>query len=101
MGSNLKIRYGFTVASTIFIYVVTWVSLKSGSESDRSPEVGSNDAVYFQRPVYMGLCIGFLTSLAFHWGVEENSEWNQQNRRRNQKTVSQFLKDRNFYQVIV
>ncbi|KAK6624902.1 hypothetical protein RUM44_011766 [Polyplax serrata] len=95
------IRYTFTVVSTVVIYILTWLSLKSKENDNETEQVGPHDAIYFQRVVYSGLVIGIITSILFHWGVKEDSHLNISRGRRNHKTVFQFLREMKFYQVAV
>lgn len=93
-------RYSCTVVSNVLVYVITWVSLKLGENTDPSDQIGPNDAVNFQRVVYVGLALGAVASLIFHLGVKEpNSERNVHSQKRSHKSVFQFLKDAKLYQV--
>lgn len=88
--------------SNVLVYIVTWVSLKIGEDTDPSNQIGPNDAVNFQRVVYIGLAIGSVTSLIFHWGVKESNTDRNTNTtaiKRTHKSIFQFLGDAKLYQV--
>ncbi|EEB15685.1 conserved hypothetical protein [Pediculus humanus corporis] len=96
-----SIRYSFTVASTIFIYVVTWISLKSGDGYNSTTLIGPSDYFQFQRVVFIGLTIGLITSIIFHLGVKENLIENTVIGDRPKKKILHFIRENKFYQVAI
>ena len=81
-----SVRYGFTVISSILVYLTTWVffGLEDGNQS-----IGHEDGdkfrcesmlvtyaiIYsFRNIMIVGMCIGILTTVGFHIIVKEPSE---------------------------
>ncbi|KAL0271697.1 UNVERIFIED_CONTAM: hypothetical protein PYX00_008709 [Menopon gallinae] len=95
------VRYSFTVISNILVYVVTWISLKLGEDTDSNNQLGPNDSINFQRVVYIGLVLGALTSIGFHFGVKERPLLQGAVSRRRHKSARDYLSDRKLYQVAI
>lgn len=73
-----------------------------GEDTDPSNQIGPDDAINFQRVVFIGLAIGSATSFMFHLGVKENStERSSDTSKRVHKSVLQFLGDGKLYMVIL
>lgn len=68
------IRYGFTVFSNLFVYIITWIILHLTGECDRH-QVGPTDAWKFRHIVYIVLGLGTLASIIFHISVTEKNNY--------------------------
>lgn len=64
------IRYGFTVFSNIFVYVMTWMILHFTGNCDKE-QVGPADAWKFRQIMLIVLSVGTLASVLFHLAVTE------------------------------
>ncbi|XP_068626251.1 major facilitator superfamily domain-containing protein 12-like [Battus philenor] len=64
------IRFGFTVFSNLFVYIITWIILHITGECDKE-QVGPADAWKFRHIVYIVLGVGTITSVLFHACVSE------------------------------
>ncbi|PZC73585.1 hypothetical protein B5X24_HaOG216001 [Helicoverpa armigera] len=71
------IRYGFTVFSNLFVYIITWIILHLTGECDKH-QVGPSDAWKFRHVVYIVLGLGTLTSIIFHLSVTEKNNYQRQ-----------------------
>ncbi|XP_076336059.1 major facilitator superfamily domain-containing protein 12-like isoform X1 [Tachypleus tridentatus] len=65
-----SLRYAFTVASNISVYVITWVFLGAGS-TDKDHYLTPSDAPLFRNITLTVLGVGFLFSVTFHIFVKE------------------------------
>lgn len=72
------VRYGFTVFSNLFVYIVTWITLHVTGECDKH-QVGPSDAWKFRHIVYVVLSLGIITSIIFHISVNEKYSSRSQN----------------------
>ncbi|CAH2050226.1 unnamed protein product, partial [Iphiclides podalirius] len=70
------IRFGFTVFSNLFVYVITWVILHFTGECDKE-QVGPPDAWKFRHIVYIVLGVGTVASVIFHVFVSEERRFGQ------------------------
>ncbi|KAJ8736473.1 hypothetical protein PYW08_007129 [Mythimna loreyi] len=68
------IRYGFTVFSNLFVYVITWIILHLTGECDKH-QVGPTDAWKFRHVVYIVLGLGIIASVIFHISVTEKNNY--------------------------
>ncbi|CAD0194700.1 unnamed protein product [Chrysodeixis includens] len=95
------IRYGFTVFSNLFVYIITWIILHVTGECDKH-QVGPSDAWKFRHVVYIVLGLGTLASIIFHFSVTEKNNY-----RRHEQLLAEgesgahynFLRDPRLYQV--
>lgn len=71
------IRYGFTVFSNLFVYIITWIILHMTGECDKH-QVGPTDAWKFRHIVYIVLGVGTLASVIFHATVTEKNNRQRQ-----------------------
>ncbi|CAK1601847.1 unnamed protein product [Parnassius mnemosyne] len=71
------IRYGFTVFSNLFVYIITWIVLHITGECDKE-QVGPADAWKFRHIVYIVLGVGTTASVLFHICVSEGRGFRQQ-----------------------
>ncbi|XP_026758910.2 major facilitator superfamily domain-containing protein 12-like isoform X1 [Galleria mellonella] len=98
------VRYGFTVFSNLFVYIITWIVLRVTGECDKQ-QVGPGDAWKFRHIVYIVLSVGTVASILFHLSVTEK----RTNRNQDQlidydnntpvQTHCEFLKKPVLYQV--
>ena len=63
-------RYGFTVFSTITVYLAMFILLKVNSGNDVS-QITSEDYITFREVTFIILGLGVITSIIFHLGVTE------------------------------
>ncbi|CAB3234657.1 unnamed protein product [Arctia plantaginis] len=66
------IRYGFTVFSNLFVYIITWLILRMTGECDKH-QIGPSDAWKFRHIVYIALAVGTIASILFHFTVSEKN----------------------------
>ncbi|XP_063394987.1 major facilitator superfamily domain-containing protein 12-like [Cydia fagiglandana] len=98
------VRYGFTVFSNLFVYIVTWVVLHMTGKCD-TQQVGPGDAWKFRHIVYIVMSVGVLASLVFHFSVREKTIYRRQEQllehgsREHPHTHISFLKKPVMYQV--
>ncbi|XP_075969195.1 major facilitator superfamily domain-containing protein 12-like isoform X2 [Anticarsia gemmatalis] len=95
------IRYGFTVFSNLFVYVITWIILQMTGECEKH-QVGPSDAWKFRHIVYIVLGVGTLTSIIFHATVSEKNNYQRQDQLLSDTgsgTHLEFLKRPLMYQV--
>ncbi|XP_013177457.1 PREDICTED: uncharacterized symporter sll1374-like [Papilio xuthus] len=71
------IRFGFTVFSNLFVYIITWIVLHMTGECDKE-QVGPRDAWKFRHIVYIVLGVGTVASVLFHTFVSEGRGLRQQ-----------------------
>ncbi|KAJ0182630.1 hypothetical protein K1T71_001999 [Dendrolimus kikuchii] len=71
------VRYGFTVFSNLFVYIVTWITLHITGECDKH-QVGPSDAWKFRHIVYVVLGLGVVASILFHLSVNEKYSYRRQ-----------------------
>ncbi|KPJ16640.1 putative MFS-type transporter C19orf28 [Papilio machaon] len=71
------IRFGFTVFSNLFVYIITWIVLHMTGECDKE-QVGPRDAWKFRHIVYIVLGVGTVASVLFHIFVSEGRGLRQQ-----------------------
>ncbi|XP_072945047.1 major facilitator superfamily domain-containing protein 12-like [Epargyreus clarus] len=64
------IRYGFTVFSNLFVYIITWVILHLTGNCDKE-QVGPSDAWKFRNVMYIVISVGTAASVVFHFAVTE------------------------------
>ncbi|KAG6452409.1 hypothetical protein O3G_MSEX007612 [Manduca sexta] len=64
------VRYGFTVLSNLFVYIVTWIILHVTGECDKQ-QVGPADAWKFRNIVFIVIAVGSIASVLFHAIVRE------------------------------
>ncbi|XP_024936169.1 major facilitator superfamily domain-containing protein 12 isoform X2 [Cephus cinctus] len=94
------IRYSFTVFSNVLVYCIMWGVLHITNENIPESQIGPSDAYKFQHIVFLGIAIGFLTSVIFHIYVKEGAASDSAGPlRRNTRTASTLLKDSRLYQV--
>ncbi|KAK9889427.1 hypothetical protein WA026_004697 [Henosepilachna vigintioctopunctata] len=95
------IRYCFTVISSIFVYVITWLILHLNS-GDNS-KLGPADSPKFQQIVWIGLCFGLTCSVFFHIFVKEEGGYGGRDIRGGQlrHNVKDILQNINMYKVAV
>lgn len=96
------IRYCFTVASNLVVYIITWTVLHINGNSGES-QIGPDDAPKFQQVVWIGLGIGIVTSVIFHVFIREEEGYVGNNVRGGQlrRSVSELLCSLEVYQVAV
>ncbi|XP_047531375.1 major facilitator superfamily domain-containing protein 12-like [Vanessa atalanta] len=70
------IRYGFTVFSNIFVYLMTWIILHVTGNCDKE-QVGPSDAWKFRQIMLIVLSVGTIASVLFHFSVSEKPSRNQ------------------------
>ncbi|CAG9581257.1 unnamed protein product [Danaus chrysippus] len=70
------IRYGFTVFSNIFVYIITWLILHLTGKCDKE-QVGPADAWKFREVMLIVLAVGLLASIIFHLAVTEKQPRSQ------------------------
>ncbi|KAM3967656.1 major facilitator superfamily domain-containing protein 12 [Aphomia sociella] len=96
------VRYGFTVFSNLFVYIVTWIVLHVTDEYDKQ-QVGPADAWKFRHIVYIVLSVGTVASIVFHSCVTERTNRNQEQLIEYDNTPvgthCEFLKQPRMYQV--
>ncbi|KAL4702032.1 hypothetical protein ACJJTC_019576 [Scirpophaga incertulas] len=95
------VRYGFTVFSNIFVYVITWIVLHVTGECDKQ-QVGPGDEWKFRHIVYVVVSVGVAASLIFHMSVKEKYlHWQQEeiHGNRNEDAHYGFLRKPLLYQV--
>ncbi|KAI8438313.1 hypothetical protein MSG28_010883 [Choristoneura fumiferana] len=68
------VRYGFTVFSNLFVYIITWVVLHVTGECDKQ-QVGPGDAWKFRHIVYIVMGVGLVASIVFHLSVREKNSY--------------------------
>ncbi|XP_028176339.1 major facilitator superfamily domain-containing protein 12-like isoform X1 [Ostrinia furnacalis] len=71
------VRYGFTVFSNLFVYIITWIVLHITGECNKQ-QVGPADAWKFRHIVYVVMSIGTLASIIFHLSVKEKYSYRNQ-----------------------
>ncbi|XP_045494388.1 major facilitator superfamily domain-containing protein 12-like [Colias croceus] len=64
------IRYGFTVFSNLFVYLITWAILHFTGQCDKE-QVGPGDAWKFKQIMLIVLSIGTLATILFHFSITE------------------------------
>lgn len=77
------IRYTASVCSSVFIYLVTWFVLHLTAGEDKT--LGPDDAYKFRYIVLVGLMVGGVFSLLFHWILKSPATFTQ-----NQKSNVNF-----------
>jgi len=65
-----SVRYGFTVASSILVYLTTWIFFGLGEESTA---IGHEDVSKFRNIMIVGVSCGVSATIGFHFIVYENS----------------------------
>ncbi|CAH0405473.1 unnamed protein product [Chilo suppressalis] len=71
------VRYGFTVFSNLFVYVITWIVLHVTGECDKQ-QIGPGDAWKFRHIVYVVMSVGLLATIFFHFSVKEKYSYRRQ-----------------------
>ncbi|GBP62336.1 Major facilitator superfamily domain-containing protein 12 [Eumeta japonica] len=71
------VRFGFTVFSNLFVYIITWIVLHITGECDKE-QVGPADAWKFRHIVYILLALGAVASVIFHIVVKEKQSYIRQ-----------------------
>ncbi|CAL4144198.1 unnamed protein product, partial [Meganyctiphanes norvegica] len=101
------IRYAFTVASNITVYLITWLTLGFGGDRGDAP-VGPNDAASFRLIMFIVVGIGFIFAALFHFLVKEVNVVSYTNSPNSENCVSHkqmcwrdWFKEPQFYQVAV
>ncbi|XP_012251530.2 major facilitator superfamily domain-containing protein 12-like [Athalia rosae] len=93
------IRYSFTVFANVLVYCIIWGVLHVTSGTADS-QIGPKDVHHFQTVVLIGLFVGTITSLIFHFGVKEGPLCDTTGPlRRNTRSAGTLLKDIQLYQV--
>ncbi|CAK1544613.1 unnamed protein product [Leptosia nina] len=64
------IRYGFTVFSNVFVYLITWAILHFTGNCDKE-QVGPGDAWKFKEIMLIVITVGSLAAFLFHFSVKE------------------------------
>ncbi|KAK3732915.1 hypothetical protein QZH41_012673, partial [Actinostola sp. cb2023] len=65
------LRYAATVASNIFVFIVTWIMLSSGNEESNPNQLNKSDARAFTYVVIIVVGVGLFFVTLFHLGVKE------------------------------
>ncbi|XP_012277990.1 major facilitator superfamily domain-containing protein 12 [Orussus abietinus] len=93
------LRYSFTVFSNILVYCIAWAVLHVTNDVPGS-QIGPTDVHKFQKVLFIGLGVGFGTSLIFHIFVKETAANNSGGLlRQSTRSVTSILKDAQMYQV--
>ena len=66
-------RYGFTVISSILVYLTTWLFFGLG---DTSQQVGRNNTEEFRNIMLIGIGIGLVATVGFHLIIREDASSN-------------------------
>ena len=66
-------RYGFTVISSIIVYLTTWLFFGLG---DTSQQVGRNNTEEFRNIMLIGIGIGLVATVGFHLIIREDASSN-------------------------
>ncbi|XP_050670684.1 major facilitator superfamily domain-containing protein 12-like isoform X2 [Leptidea sinapis] len=66
------IRYGFTVFSNLFVYLITWAILHFTGNCDKE-QVGPGDAWKFRQIMLIVMSVGLFASVIFHISVKESN----------------------------
>lgn len=87
--------------SNLLVYIVTWFVLHISS-GDNESQIGPSDAPKFQIVVWIGLSVGLLCSLVFHFLVKEGNDYGGNNVRAGQirTNIAELLCSKEIYQVI-
>ena len=68
-----SVRYGFTVISSILVYLTTWLFFGLG---DTSQQVGRNNTEEFRNIMLIGIGIGLVATVGFHLIIREDASSN-------------------------
>ncbi|XP_044764974.1 major facilitator superfamily domain-containing protein 12-like [Coccinella septempunctata] len=92
------VRYGFTVISSIFVYINTWFILHLNNS-----KLGPSDSPKFQKIVWIGIIFGSICSILFHIFVREGERYGGRDIRGGQPrhNVSDLLTNIKIYKVAV
>lgn len=71
------VRYGFTVFSNLFVYIITWIVLRVTGECDKQ-QIGPGDEWKFRQVVYIVMSVGIVTTILFHLSVKEKYSYRRQ-----------------------
>ncbi|CAG9796718.1 unnamed protein product [Diatraea saccharalis] len=71
------VRFGFTVFSNLFVYIMTWIVLRITGECDKQ-QIGPEDAWKFRHIVYVVMSVGLLATIFFHFSVKEKYSYRRQ-----------------------
>lgn len=92
------VRFGFTVFSNIFVYVVTWIVLHISGDCDKQ-QIGPGDAWKFRNIVLIVMAVGIAASLLFHIVVRERRQYRTDQINYNSNTHCDFLRKPALYQI--
>ncbi|XP_022117342.2 major facilitator superfamily domain-containing protein 12 [Pieris rapae] len=93
------IRYGFTVFSNLFVYIITWAVFHFTGNCDKD-QIGPNDAWKFREIMLIVLAVGAPASIFFHISIKEKpAKYAFQNGTENTMTHCNLFKNIILYQV--
>ncbi|XP_031554631.1 major facilitator superfamily domain-containing protein 12-like isoform X2 [Actinia tenebrosa] len=100
------IRYAATVASNIFVFIITWIMLDSGKEASDPNQLSTSDATAFMYVVFIVVGVGLFFVTIFHIGVKErprdaSHEFATKSSRRSASNWVMWFKVPLFYQTAI
>ncbi|XP_031554632.1 major facilitator superfamily domain-containing protein 12-like isoform X3 [Actinia tenebrosa] len=98
--------YAATVASNIFVFIITWIMLDSGKEASDPNQLSTSDATAFMYVVFIVVGVGLFFVTIFHIGVKErprdaSHEFATKSSRRSASNWVMWFKVPLFYQTAI